>query len=51
MDKYEKNMAPFNIDEEMKSKFGKASGGINRPIARIESLAVETVIVDREGKI
>lgn len=50
MNEYEEKYQAFLIDAEMKKKFGHICIGLNETPGKIESLTIETIVVNRDGK-
>jgi len=50
MNEFQEKYLAFLIDTEMKMKFEHACVGINEPSGKIASLIIETIVVNRDGK-
>lgn len=50
MNEYEDKYLAFLIDAEMKVKFDQACISVNEPPGKFESLTIETIVVNRDGK-
>lgn len=51
MNEYEDKYRAFLIDAEIKMKFDQTCIGVNEPSGKIESLTIETIVVNRHGEI